>query len=373
MIRVQRVDSSRRGFALPMALLAMALVTAAVIAAYSATSAEVVSNNALRAQNRAHQLAEAGLQQFLVRRGEVGFCSNCVADPTVADSEWTRVALPGGYADVVAMRVRGKLPDGSAALFFVRSRGTDTTVRLGGAGTTVFATRIVGQYATFGTTGVRPLAAMTSLNGMTNGTSGARIPFVGTDECWDGPAKSGLTLPSGSIYRGTGALPFPSADSSMSMDSLKKRVGIDWDAIINQNALPADITIPPDGNWNSSAFNDPNYWPVIRIRKSWTVPSDGRGLIIADSNLVMATNDVWDGIVLVGGRMTISGSGDIEGVVITGLNRLLPGGGAGLTATDSIRNTKRVHYSSCKANRASERMRVYFAWPNSWVDNVATW
>jgi hypothetical protein len=364
------MTAQRKGFALPMAVLAMALVTAAVIAAYSATSAESVSNNALRAQYRAHQLATAGLQQFLVRRGEVGFCSNCVTEPALADSEWTRVTLPGGYADVVASRVRPKQADGTPAMFFVRSRGVDTAVRLSGAGGSIYATRTVGQFATFGTPSVKPLSAWTSLNGITNVGTGSNVKMYGVDACFAG-LKPGLTIPFGAGgYRGSGTPPFPGADSSMSMDTLKKRVGIDWEAIINQNAIPADITIPPDGNWPS--FNDPSYWPIIRIRKSFTVPTDGRGLIIADSNLTMSTNDVWDGIVLVGGRLKITGSGELQGVVVTGLNRLLPGN-TGVLGTDSILNTKRVQYSSCKAASAADRLRVYFALPNTWVDNVADW
>lgn len=360
---------ARRGVALPLAVLAMAIVTAAAIAAYASTGAEVVSNNAMRSQERALHIAEAGLQQFLVRRGEVGFCSNCVTDPALADSEWTRVTLPGGYADVVATRVRPRYVD-LPALFFVRSRGVDTSVRLGGAGGSVFARRVVGQYATFGTAGVRPLAAWTSLNGMTNIGTGSSVKLNGVDNCLAG-LRTGLTIPFGAGgYRGTGTTPFPGADSSMSMDSLKKRIGIDWEAIINHNAIPADITIPPDGNWPS--FNDPSYWPIIRIRKSFTVPTDGRGIIIADSNLVMATNDVWDGIVLVGGRFKLSGSGELQGVVVTGLNRLLPGN-TGVLGTDSITNTKRMQWDSCRSATASNRLRVYFAWPNSWVDNVGDW
>src|SRR5687768_16215424 len=97
---------TRSGFALPMAIFALALITASIVAAFSSTSAETAANNAMRAQERAYQLAEAGLQQFLLRRNEGGFCLNCALDPAVADSEWTRVNLVGGYANVVATRLR---------------------------------------------------------------------------------------------------------------------------------------------------------------------------------------------------------------------------------------------------------------------------
>lgn len=354
----------RKGFALPMAVLAMALVTAAVIAAYASTSAEVVANNAMRAQHRAQHNAEVGLQQFLLRRGEPGFCTNCVTEPAYADSEWTRVPLPGGYADVTAMRVRPRIAD-LPSLFFVRSRGVDTTVRLSGAGGAVFATRVVGQYASFGTAGVRALAAFTSFNGVTN--TATRTPANGNDACGY-IDRQGMIIPQGSVYRGGGTRPYPGVDSTQNVDSLKRRVGIDWEAIALHNALPADV-IMPTGPWPS--FADPNYWPVIRVTRNFTVPTSGRGLIIADSNLTLNV-DYWDGIILVGGRITLGGVGDVRGEVVTGLNRLLPGGMPS-AATDSLRNSKQVQYDICRAFYASERLRVYFAMGNAWVDNIAIW
>jgi hypothetical protein len=369
----------RSGFALPMSILALALITAAIVASNTATSAEIVANNAMRAQDRAAQYAQVGLQQFLLRRGEVGFCSNCVVDPTVADSEWTRVNLSGGYANVVAMRVRPRLSDDMPALFFIRSIGVDTTAKLSGAGSTVFATRTVGQYATFGTAAIKPIGALTSLQGFTNSASGNQVPVAGSDECGAGPAIPGVVVPKGRQYGGNGTPPTgsPALDSSMTLDSLKKRVGIDWNAIVNFNAIPADITIPGQ-SWPAWwRFIDPTYWPVIRVKQNYTVPGDGRGIIIADSNLTFSASNTWDGIVLVGGVLTSTGSDTTSGVVITGLNRTLPGAinpPDGMTTdNDFLNNSKRFRFNSCKAAAAAARLRVYFAWSNTWVDNVAVW
>ena len=378
----ERRVTRRAGFALPMAILALALMTAAVIAAFSSTTSEIVTNSAMRAQDRAYQFAEAGLQQFMLRRGEAGFCSNCVSEPALADSEWTRVNLAGGYANVVAMRVRPKLADGSPSLFFIRSTGVDTTAKMSGAGLAVYATRTVGQYATFATAGIKPMSAWTSLNGVTSNPAGNQVPINGGDECAP-PAASiaGSVVPSGggSSFSNPQPTGSPGTDASMTLDSLKKRVGIDWNAIVNYDAIPADITIPPTGNWPAwwqFAF-DTSYWPVIRIKTSFTIPDDGRGLIIADSNLSFTSNNVWDGIVLVGGKLTSSGSDTTAGAVISGLNRTLPGAVNPLNGVsadnDALSNSKRFRYNSCKAARASERIRVYFAWFNTWSDNVAIW
>jgi hypothetical protein len=364
-----------------MAILALALMTAGVVAAYSTTTAETVSNNAMRSQDRAYQLAEAGLQQFMVRRGTGGFCTHCVAEPALADSEWTRVSLTGGYADVVAMRVRPELADGSPGLFFIRSTGVDTTVRLGGAGTATYARRVIGQYATFATSGVKAMGAWVSLNGVTQNMNGSNRPASGSDNC--GPSSvAGIVVPSGGQYTNSGGNPplgSPATDQTMTLDSLRKRVGIDWNAIVNYDAIPADITIP-GGSWPSQLtwlFN-PSYYPVIRIKSNnYTIPNNGRGILIADSNLVMASNDGWNGIILVGGRLTASGNGDSEAVLLTGLNLLLPGAPTpanGTTAdNDQVSQTRRFNYNSCYASNAASQLRVYFGWSNSWLDNVAVW
>jgi Tfp pilus assembly protein PilV len=128
MIRIR----SKQGFALPMALMVMVVLTAGITAGYAATSSEIVSNAAHRGDTRAYNLAVAGLEQFLARRSEVGFCSNCLADPTaaVADSEWTTVQLSGGYAIVKSVRVRKHINDTMPALFFVRSMGVDQSAKI---------------------------------------------------------------------------------------------------------------------------------------------------------------------------------------------------------------------------------------------------
>jgi hypothetical protein len=368
----------RRGFALPMAILALALMTAAIIAAFSATSAEVVANSAMRAQDHAYQLAEAGLEQFMLRRGEAGFCSNCVTDPTVVDSEWTKVSYAGGYATVVAMRVRPKLADGSPALFFIRSTGVDTMVKLSGAGIATRATRAIGQYATFGTASVKPLAAWTSLYGVTN--SATKAPASGTDACGKMSTLPGVAVPSGLfnyISFGTAPTGSPPVDQTMTLDSLKSRIGIDWNGIINYNAIPADITIPGGAFPSNGTFiADTSYWPVIHVKTSYTIPNDGRGIIIADSDLTFSQNNAWDGIVLVGGRIISSGADSTTGVSISGLNLTLPNAvnpGNTLADNDPISNKKRFSYNSCTAARAAARLQIYFAWTNTWNDNVAIW
>ena len=373
-------ERRKRGFALPLALLALALVTATVVAAYSTTSAETVANNAMRSQERALQLAQTGLQQFYVRRSEAGFCTNCVTDPSVADSEWTRVTLPGGYADVVAMRQRQRFSSlGIAAVYFIRATGVDTGVRLSGAGNAVYSRRTIGQYATWGTTPVRVMGGITSMNGLRNNNTGGSSRIDGSDACSGNPDVAGAVVPKGGTYGGTGPAPAgsPSVDSSMTLDSLRKRIGIDWHGIVNMGLIPADYTIPgstfPSASWFAS---NPTAYPVIRIKTNgYSVPNDGRGLIIADSNIFFPTGSDWRGIVLVGGAISAIGTGSIDGTVVSGLNKLLSThpNPYDFSRKDTVSTTKRVRYSSCYVEDTADRLKIYFAMTNTWIDNVAIW
>src|SRR3954470_13077340 len=113
--------SNRAGFAMPMAIFVLAVLTAALAAGFSGITTEITTNTAVRGQTRAFQLAETGLEQFMVRRSEAGFCDHC-SNPVTADSEWTRVVLTGGYADVVAVKVRPMIGNENA-VYFIRSKG----------------------------------------------------------------------------------------------------------------------------------------------------------------------------------------------------------------------------------------------------------
>ncbi|HEX8726822.1 MAG TPA: hypothetical protein VF737_15640, partial [Gemmatimonadaceae bacterium] len=72
---------NRRGFALPMAVLVIAVITAALAAAFMTTTAEIASNQAQKGTERAFAIAQNGLEQFLVRRSEAGWCQYCGSPP----------------------------------------------------------------------------------------------------------------------------------------------------------------------------------------------------------------------------------------------------------------------------------------------------
>src|SRR5690348_16751913 len=110
---------NRAGFALPMAILIIAILTAALAAGLAATTAENGIGMSRRSQNRAYVIAQAGLEQYLVPSRRTALCaqagSKCIADlsaarvvgvATVSDTEKVRVTLTNGWADITAIRVR---------------------------------------------------------------------------------------------------------------------------------------------------------------------------------------------------------------------------------------------------------------------------
>jgi hypothetical protein len=364
---------NRKGLAMPMTLLFIVVLSASLAAGLSSTTAEIVTNTATRGQARAYNYAQSGLEQFLVRRNENGWCTNCVLDPIVADSEWTRVSMPGGYADVIAVRVRPMIAD-TAALYFIRSRGVDTMSKVSSAGGQ-YAERTVGVYARWNTATIDVKAAWLSLSGLNKNGTGV---ISGVDQCGAKPDVAGVMVPKGDLHvQGNSFDPTgtPPVDTTNTFNQLKPKVNIDWAAVLSGGMTP-DITIPGGTFPPASAFdNDPDYWPVIRIQTNgFSLPNRGRGTIIADSNFVITGSNMWDGIVLVGGMLTSNGNNTTAGATLSGLNFLIGGTPSNSSIDDATANGQKTYvYNSCNVEKATSRLRRYAALPNSWVDNVASW
>jgi hypothetical protein len=376
---------NRKGFAMPMAIFTIAVLSAALAAAYSNTTTEMMTNTAVRAQNRSYQLAEAGLEQFLSLRGTQKpngtgpWCDHCT-NPVTADSEWTRVPLVGGYADVVAVKVR-PIVGNSNAVYFIRSTGTDTSWVINQAKGTTYAQRTVGIYATWVTNTMNVKAAWLSFTGLTKNGTGL---ISGVDDCGQQPTVAGVMLDKGDLdVEGSSFNPLgnPPVDTSKTFDQLKAQNTVDWNSIVNGNAIPADIEIPGGTFPSTATFDaDTNYWPIIRIHTNgYSLPNRGRGFIIADSDFVISGSNMWNGIILVGEQLTSNGNNTVAGATVTGLNYtyngLTPNYTTKSNATDnSIANgTKTYVYNSCYVALASQQLRRYVTMPNSWMDNLTSW
>jgi hypothetical protein len=376
---------ARRGFAMPMAIMVMVVLTAGITAGYVSTSAETISNNAHRGDTRAYNLAVAGMEQFIARRSE--FCPSkalppyCLADPTAAvgDSEYVTVPLTGGYALVTSVKVRKHVNDTMPAIFFIRSQGVDTSVKLTGATRGVNGTRIVGVYATWNTTSVNVTGAWFALSGLQkNGTAGT---IDGTDYCSAAngggkPALAGAVVPSGGQFSGKTS-PFagsPPIDTSKTFDQLKASAKLDWAGII-AGSITADFEVGPGTFPSASWFsNNPDSWPVIRVHyNNYTLPNAGRGMIIADSNFTISGSNMWDGIVLIGGKLTSNGNNTTAGATFAGLNYLL-GGNPAASSDDSDANGQKTYvYNSCNVTKASTGLQKYRTMTNTYIDQIPVW
>jgi hypothetical protein len=351
-------NTERRGFAIPIAILVIAVLTIMVAGGFSLVSAERRSVADQKSQISAFRIAEQGLELFLVRRdslmtaryGAAGYSHVPLGNAT--DS--LRIPLSGGYADVKLTRLRA--PRGSqSGLYVVRSKGVETVGAYAG---TPQAVRTVAQYVLWEPAPMQVLAGWTALSGLQkNGGAGT---LGGVDLCGESTAVAGVVVPVNPGYTGkTVAVGDPPVDS-VAPDS----VAIDWNGILNLGSITPTITIP-GGSWPTTALQDTSYYPIIRINGDFTIPSSGQGMLIVTGNLTINGSTTWKGVLLVGGDITSNGGNGIEGATVSGLNVKL-----GTYVPSSTANgTKQYNYNSCEVARATTSMGALVTLRNTWVDN----
>jgi hypothetical protein len=89
-----------------------------------------------------------------------------------------------------------------------------------------------------------------------------------------------------------------------------------------------------------------------------------------DGDLTISGSNQWDGVVLVGGKLTSNGNNVTSGTVMAGLNRLI-GIPAGAVDDANLNGTKSYQYNSCSIKKATSSMARYTVMSNTWMDNVA--
>lgn len=369
--------TSREGFALPVVLLAMFLLVGALASGFAMVSSERAADDAVVQQQAAQALAETGLQQGISNRAGLGFA----ALPTTSDS--ARVTLDGGYADIVTTQLRAPVGNTTPGLYYIRSRGVRTRTGTANAGNAVaYAT----AFAEFRTINLTVQSAMTGVNGINkNGNSGA---ISGHDQC---PASAGggapsvpaVAVPNSPGYTGKdGPLQGSVKISKIGATEVEaaETVPIDWDAIVNGNAITADYDLPADGTGfpTTAWFNaDTNRFPTIIVRNGpnpetqYVLNAFGRGLLIVFGSLRLNGNTAgWKGIILVGGRLTSNGTNEVQGATITGLNIKL-GYNVGENEVNELNGTKQYLYNSCYVKKALSGMggASLRAYENSWANS----
>lgn len=355
--------TDERGVALPLAMFVAFGLTALMAAAFTMVSVEqrIVGNST--SQLDAFSAAQTGLERFRADRGAFGFA----AEPPAA-YESTRVFVDQGYADVVLTRIRPSV-DGSAPLYVLRSHGVAAgPLPIGGAG----GERVVAQYAQWEDGSMPARAAFTSLTGLhKNGGSGT---ISGVDQCGVRPTVAGVSVPNSPGYTQSGGRSVP--DGAPPIENMgtpteaAAQITIDWRGVVDGTALTPDVSIPGDP-WPS--FADPNYWPIVKADGDFSLPTDGRGVLIVTDRLTIEGNKTWHGVVLVGEHVVGDGNNEVSGVLVSGLNIKLaadPDLAAVMLGRNSIGNgVKRIHYNSCFISQALQSFRGLAVYRNAWMDN----
>jgi len=349
----------RRGFAIPVALLVIAVLTIMVAGGFSLVSAERRSVADQKSQISAFRIAEQGLEIFLVRRDSIMLgMPGYTKIPGAKDS--VRIQMTGGYADVSLTRLRPVIGSQSG-LYVVRSKGVETAGAYAG---TPQGVRTVAQYVLWEPAPMQVLAGWTALSGIQkNGGAGT---LGGIDLCGDSAAVAGVAVPVNPGYTGkTVAVGDPPVDTVA-----PEEVSIDWNAIVNLNMIEATYVFP-GATWPTAAmeaaFADDNsiYYPIVRVNGDFSLPSSGKGMLIVTGHLVLNGSVGWKGVILVGGDITSNGNNGIQGATVSGLNVKL----GTYVPSATANGTKQYNYNSCEVAKATTSMGALVTLRNTWVDN----
>jgi hypothetical protein len=376
---IMLTNRNRSGFALPVVILAMFLLVGALATGFTLLSGERATDDATLQAQSAAALAETGLQQALNNRTGLGLVASPGATPDSA-----RLQVAGGYVDIITARLRAPVDGGAPGLYFIRTRGTRTASGVGG-GRAAVAT--ASAFATYRTVNLTVRASMTGLNGIEkNGSSGI---ISGHDACGQKPSLPAVAVPRDPGIDGNGQWE-NSLEGSIKADTIgntpaeaAEQVGIDWDGIVNHNAITPDYDLPASGaGFPTQAWYEanPTRWPVIIVRNgpenptNFALPNYGRGTLIIFGNFTLSgSHGGWEGIVLVGGHLTSNGANEVNGATITGLNVKL-GYTVANNDVNELNGTKKYLYNSCAVANALNASGGAVLRPISatWANNFPT-
>jgi hypothetical protein len=235
-------------------------------------------------------------------------------------------------------------------------------------------------------------AAFTSLSGLNvkNGSSGTvsgvNVADPVTSCGGGGPSIAGLAVPNGSLDmngNGTGFIDGNPDDTpiyigtSGTSGTAKDSVDVDWAGILNGSIAP-DFVLDRTGGKSTGAWPTSTQfanWPVVMVKgdvtngdniKSSAPSGPGEGILIVTGDADLS-NMIWHGIVLVGGKITLSGSSaNVWGALFSGLNVML---GTNVPAGDVGNGKVLVQYNSCDVSNALLKFGGWRRIQNTWADN----
>jgi Tfp pilus assembly protein PilX len=363
---------NERGSSIVLVLLFVILLTITVAAGFTRSSSELRSTADMEAQTGALMVAQSGLERYLFQTSSL---------PASYPST-TNYTVTGGTAAVTINRLHLSSGVGDPTVYAISSKGTYTRARRYDSRAPI-AERTVAQFVQWNTATLDVDAAFMALSGLNkNGISGT---VSGIDQCGAQPTIAGVAVPNG-LFSQSGANSNwidGSPDNSPQYvgtpgptGTAQTQVDIDWpnivngsllqpDYLVNRNVTPNTGTIPT----SSSAYTN---WPVLRVNGNVNNGDNftGRGVLIVTGNADLS-NITWNGVVLVGGSVAVSGSQTrVYGTLITGLNVKL-----GQTVGESSVGNGNflVRYNSCDIASALNRLGGWQRVANTWTDNWPTY
>lgn len=363
--------TDERGISLLLTMLLVLLLLVAVTGAAMRTTAERRSSMDIAAQVDAFALAQSGIDRYLE--------GHTTIPTTLPDS--STYTITGGRAVATLYRFRASTSD---TVFVLVSRGENTTQDRYSAATAA-SVRTVAQMIRFSAGTMTLDGAFTSLTPMDkNGNSGS---LSGVDACTTAPAPRpsipGVAVPSVSTVNLSPAYTGPGGPIDGNPDNTavaigtpgtggtaKDAVDIDWAGIVARTSLTPDYyrktTSPASGAWPTAAQMSGNLWPITFIEGDATLPGDGQGILIVTGNFTISGSDEWKGLILVGGTFTSNGNNEIMGGMITGLNVKL---GQTVVGQSVGNGNKTIQYHSCYLASAMGRFGGWQRVKNGWMDN----
>ncbi|HEX9690502.1 MAG TPA: type II secretion system protein [Gemmatimonadales bacterium] len=340
---------SERGFALPLTVFVLVLITLLLAAAFVRVGAELRVGESGGDMVDALAIAQSGIAQYLNYHSERGTA------PPDGDSVLFASIPPGGTATVVA-RIVG-VDSVGRTVYLIRSLGTriDPSV-----GADPRALRTVTQLAEWRSSTIEPPAAFLTHRrvelpdtvggpGKRRGAGGGSGAGVLLTDGVDVPGCTGTTIP-GLDENGVGGA-----------NNLRQQVGVDWPAIASSGYAARYRSLENLGTWSS-----------YLIDGDATLSQSGSGLLVVTGALnTTGTSVTWNGVVLVGDSAVFdAATTTVSGFMMTGLNFVLTGHVPNPSPSIVMpQRTLQVFYHGCRVDSAMQQVTDRFeVIANTWFD-----
>lgn len=358
------------GFALLVSLIAIVGLTALATGGFLLANSERQVSSNHQAVVEAFYLADAGLNDYL---------GNQSGQPPAGPTTYGPYSYYEGSAVVTVTRVSTAGASGDPGVYLVESEGRYDPSATGNPVTRTVSTVTLLDLSIL----PRPPGAITSGGGIKK--SGSSGEINGNDECGAESAVAGVRVPVGGYDQsggGTVVYGDPAVEEStdpldLDSDGSTEDEARWWQGVLDGATVQHDHVIDESGDsWPDTSGGD---MPVTYVdQNNYSVGSEesGKGLLIVRGNVSFKGGFNWDGIILVGGSVTDNGIGEIEGGVMTGLNKLL-----GKTVSqddlaqdtnddDTLNGTKKFLFHSCYVKQVQQSSAVLAELPGTWHEKI---